>query len=51
MLGSINAAPGHFRMAADDLRRTKLRWPGLLPKLITNRHDHADFAGRPFLAR
>jgi hypothetical protein len=26
MLGSVNAARGHFQIAADDLARSQLRW-------------------------
>lgn len=37
MLGSVNAARGHFQMAADDLARADMRWPGQVAKLITHR--------------
>jgi threonine dehydrogenase-like Zn-dependent dehydrogenase len=36
MLGSVNAARGHFQMAVDDLGRGQLRWPGHLARLITH---------------
>ena len=36
MLGSVNAAPGHFQMAVDDLGRAQLRWPGHLAGLIAH---------------
>ncbi len=36
MVGSVNAATGHFQMAVDDLRLGQLRWPGHLPALITH---------------
>ncbi len=39
LVGSVNAARGHFRMAVDDLHRAELRWPGRLAALITHRHE------------
>lgn len=36
MLGSVNAAPGHFQMAVADLGRAQLRWPGHLAGLIAH---------------
>lgn len=36
MLGSVNAARGHFQMAVDDLGRAQLGWPGHLARLITH---------------
>lgn len=44
MVGSVNAARGHFQMAVDDLHAAQLRWPGHLEKLITHRHVPDDFA-------
>lgn len=44
MIGSVNAARGHFRMAVDDLRSANLRWPGQIVKLITHRHQATDAA-------
>ncbi len=43
MCGSVNAARGHFQMAADDLAIAHLRWPGLVAGLITHRHTPAAF--------
>lgn len=37
MLGSVNAAPGHFQMATDDLFMAHLRWGPHMEKLITQR--------------
>lgn len=37
MVGSVNAARGHFQMAVDDLTQAEARWPGSVKKLITNR--------------
>ncbi|MCC6346868.1 MAG: glucose 1-dehydrogenase [Nitrospirales bacterium] len=37
MLGSVNAAPGHFRMAVQDLSVARLRWGSLVERLITLR--------------
>jgi threonine dehydrogenase-like Zn-dependent dehydrogenase len=45
MLGSVNAAPGHFQMASDDLAQAHLRWGALIASLITNRYSQDQFAG------
>lgn len=45
MLGSVNAARGHFQMAADDLAQAHLRWGALIAGLITNRYSCDQFAG------
>jgi threonine dehydrogenase-like Zn-dependent dehydrogenase len=45
MLGSVNAARGHFQMAADDLAQAHLRWGTLIAGLITNRYPWDQFAG------
>jgi threonine dehydrogenase-like Zn-dependent dehydrogenase len=45
MLGSVNAAPGHFQMAADDLAQAHLRWGAQISSLITNRYSRDQFAG------
>jgi threonine dehydrogenase-like Zn-dependent dehydrogenase len=45
MLGSVNAARGHFQMAADDLAQAHLRWGTLISGLITNRYPWDRFAG------
>lgn len=37
MVGSVNAARGHFQMAVDDLTQAEARWPGAVKQLITNR--------------
>jgi glucose 1-dehydrogenase len=42
MLGSVNAARGHFQMAADHLTRARERWGTHLEKLITHRHAPSD---------
>jgi threonine dehydrogenase-like Zn-dependent dehydrogenase len=44
MLGSVNAARGHFRMAADDLSQAQLRWGNHIAALITNRYPASQFA-------
>lgn len=36
MLGSVNAAHGHFHMGADDLFPAHPRWGGHIAALITN---------------
>lgn len=41
MLGSVNAASGHFRMAVQDLSAARLRWGGAVERLITHRRAPA----------
>jgi threonine dehydrogenase-like Zn-dependent dehydrogenase len=43
MVGSVNAARDHFQMAVDDLSNAALRWPGLLPRLITGHFPLAQY--------
>jgi hypothetical protein len=45
MLGSVNAAHGHFQMAVDDLAQAHLRWGALIASLITHRYTVDQFAG------
>src|SRR6202167_1796782 len=45
MLGSVNAARGHFQMGADDLAQAHLRWGAQIVGLITNRYSADQFAG------
>ncbi|HWG58817.1 MAG TPA: glucose 1-dehydrogenase [Candidatus Acidoferrales bacterium] len=45
MLGSVNAARGHYQMAADDLEQAHLRWSSHIAKLITHRHARDQAAG------
>jgi threonine dehydrogenase-like Zn-dependent dehydrogenase len=45
MLGSVNAARGHFQMAADDLAQAHLRWGVQIADLITNRYSPDHFTG------
>jgi len=45
MLGSVNAARGHFQMAADDLAQAHLRWGAHLTGLITHRYSSDQFSG------
>jgi threonine dehydrogenase-like Zn-dependent dehydrogenase len=44
LLGSVNAARGHFQMAADDLAQAHRHWPGHVQGLITDRHPAGRFA-------
>jgi threonine dehydrogenase-like Zn-dependent dehydrogenase len=44
MLGSVNAARGHFQMAVDDLSQAQLRWGAHIAALITNRYPYNQFA-------
>ena len=44
LIGIVNAARGHFRMAVDDLVHAHDRWPGHLERLITHRYAPADAA-------
>jgi threonine dehydrogenase-like Zn-dependent dehydrogenase len=45
MLGSVNAARGHFQMAVDDLGQAYLRWGVQLAALITHRYSCEEFVG------
>lgn len=44
MLGSVNAAPDHYRTAVHDLAESHVRWGEHITALITNRHPFNDFA-------
>ncbi len=44
MVGSVNAAPDHYRMAVKDLAAGHVRWGERIGALITNRHNFTDFA-------
>src|ERR1700691_1781931 len=44
MVGSVNAARGHFQMGADDLAHAQLRWGAHIAALITNRYPFSQFA-------
>jgi glucose 1-dehydrogenase len=44
MMGSVNAARGHFQMAVDDLENAYLRWGDHIGQLITQHIAYADFA-------
>ena len=44
MVGSVNAARGHYQMAVDDLGLARLKWGKHVAKLITHRHAYTDFA-------
>jgi len=46
MLGSVNAARGHFQMAVDDLGQAQLRWGAQIAALITHRYSRDQFAGQ-----
>lgn len=43
MLGSVNAARGHFQMAVDDLAQAQLKWGDHLAELITDHVPHGKF--------
>jgi threonine dehydrogenase-like Zn-dependent dehydrogenase len=45
MVGSVNAAPAHFRLAIRDLAAAHSRWGDHIAALITHRHAFTDFAG------
>ena len=44
MLGSVNAARGHFQMAVDDLSTAQFRWGAHIAGLITNHYPFSRFA-------
>ena len=43
MVGSVNAAPDHFRRAVNDLAQAHVRWGDHIAALITHRHGYTDF--------
>ena len=43
MAGSVNAAHGHFQMAANDLLQAGILWRGHAEKLITHRYRIEEF--------
>jgi len=43
IVGSVNAARGHFQMAVDDLAAAQARWPGLLERMITRQYPPDQF--------
>jgi threonine dehydrogenase-like Zn-dependent dehydrogenase len=43
MLGSVNAARGHFQIGASDLEQARLRWEAHLDGLITQRYTPDQF--------
>jgi threonine dehydrogenase-like Zn-dependent dehydrogenase len=43
IVGSVNAARGHFQMGIDDLAHASLRWGDHLKKLITHKHRWEEF--------
>jgi glucose 1-dehydrogenase len=45
MVGSVNAARGHFEQAVEDLEHAQLRWGTHVAGLITNRHRYDDVGG------
>jgi threonine dehydrogenase-like Zn-dependent dehydrogenase len=44
MVGSVNAARGHFQMAVDDLSQAQLRWGAHVAGLITNHYPSSKFS-------
>lgn len=44
LIGSVNAASGHFQMAVDDLAQAQLRWGDHIAGLITHRFPPDRFA-------
>ena len=45
MIGSVNAARGHFQMGAADLEQARLRWGSHLETLITQHYKPEEFIG------
>ncbi|MDE3153764.1 MAG: glucose 1-dehydrogenase [Acidobacteriota bacterium] len=45
MIGSVNAARGHFEQAVEDLERAQQQWGDHVAALITNRHRFDDVGG------
>ncbi len=44
LLGTVNAGREAYTLAIQDLEAAEARWPGLLDRLVTGRHDLADHA-------
>jgi len=44
ILGSVNAGFGHFQQGIADLEAAFQRFPGVIEKIITDRHPYTDFA-------
>jgi threonine dehydrogenase-like Zn-dependent dehydrogenase len=40
MFGSVNAGMMHFKMAVEDLKKSKEKWGNALSKIITHRHPY-----------
>jgi glucose 1-dehydrogenase len=47
MLGSVNAARGHFQMAVDHLAEAHLRWGSQISGLVTHKYPWDQFVGHP----
>jgi threonine dehydrogenase-like Zn-dependent dehydrogenase len=47
MLGSVNAARGHFQMAVDHLAQAHLRWGSQIAGLVTHKYPWHQFVGHP----
>lgn len=45
IIGSVNAAPGHFHMAVDDLLKATLLWKSHVESLITHRRPCTEIPG------
>jgi glucose 1-dehydrogenase len=43
MLGSVNAARGHFQMGVDHLRQAHWKWGALCDRLVTHRFTPEEF--------
>jgi threonine dehydrogenase-like Zn-dependent dehydrogenase len=43
LLGSVNAASGHFQMAVDDLLHAHLRWGDHVARLVSQRYPATEF--------
>jgi threonine dehydrogenase-like Zn-dependent dehydrogenase len=43
MIGSVNAARGHFQIAVDDLARARLTWGDHVTRLISHHHGYTEF--------
>jgi glucose 1-dehydrogenase len=43
MLGSVNAARGHFQMGANHLQQAHLKWDALLDQLVTQHYTPEEF--------
>lgn len=43
MFGSVNAGKAHFEQAVKDLEEARVKWPGIIEKMITSKTKYTEF--------